>query len=51
MKACTKAGTTCGGCVPLVTQVMKAEMKKQPAWPSTTTCASTSRTRARSCTT
>ncbi|TCS35169.1 assimilatory nitrite reductase (NAD(P)H) large subunit precursor [Paucimonas lemoignei] len=29
MKACTKAGTACGGCVPLVTQVMKAEMKKQ----------------------
>jgi len=26
MKACTKAGATCGGCVPLVTQVMKAEM-------------------------
>ncbi|GGH52643.1 nitrite reductase large subunit [Comamonas phosphati] len=29
IKACTKAGATCGGCVPLVTQVMKAEMKKQ----------------------
>ncbi|OZI51004.1 nitrite reductase large subunit NirB [Bordetella genomosp. 4] len=29
LKACTKAGSTCGGCVPLVTQVMKAEMKKQ----------------------
>lgn len=29
LKSCTKAGTTCGGCVPLVTQVMKAEMKKQ----------------------
>jgi nitrite reductase (NADH) large subunit len=28
LKACTKAGSTCGGCVPLVTQVMKAEMKK-----------------------
>ncbi|MES2939738.1 MAG: nitrite reductase large subunit NirB [Pseudomonadota bacterium] len=28
LKACTRAGTTCGGCVPLVTQVMKAEMKK-----------------------
>jgi nitrite reductase (NADH) large subunit len=26
LKACTKAGATCGGCVPLVTQVMKAEM-------------------------
>ena len=29
MKACTKAGATCGGCVPLVTQVMKAEMTKR----------------------
>lgn len=29
IKSCTKAGATCGGCVPLVTQVMKAEMKKQ----------------------
>ncbi len=26
IKACTKAGSTCGGCVPLATQVMKAEM-------------------------
>ena len=29
MKACTKAGSTCGGCVPLVTQVMKAEMSRR----------------------
>jgi nitrite reductase (NADH) large subunit len=29
LKSCTSAGTSCGGCVPLVTQVMKAEMKKQ----------------------
>lgn len=29
LKSCTKAGTACGGCVPLVTQVMKAQMKKQ----------------------
>ena len=29
LKACTRAGTACGGCVPLVTQVMKAEMKKR----------------------
>jgi len=28
IKACTGAGTSCGGCVPLVTQVMKAEMQK-----------------------
>ncbi|QHJ00323.1 nitrite reductase large subunit [Xylophilus rhododendri] len=29
MKACTKAGATCGGCVPLVTQIMKLEMAKR----------------------
>ncbi|WP_295552212.1 nitrite reductase large subunit NirB [uncultured Pseudacidovorax sp.] len=29
LKACTKAGATCGGCVPLVTQVMKAEMGRR----------------------
>ncbi|WP_208607840.1 nitrite reductase large subunit NirB, partial [Paraburkholderia ginsengiterrae] len=29
LKCATSAGTSCGGCVPLVTQVMKAEMKKQ----------------------
>jgi len=29
LKSGTKAGTACGGCVPLVTQIMKAEMKKQ----------------------
>ncbi len=29
LKACTRAGTACGGCLPLVTQVMKAELKKQ----------------------
>lgn len=28
IKSCTKAGTACGGCVPLVTQVMKAQMVK-----------------------
>jgi len=28
LKKCTGAGTACGGCVPLVTQIMKAEMKK-----------------------
>jgi len=28
VKSCTGAGTSCGGCVPLVTQVMKAEMQK-----------------------
>lgn len=29
MKSCTKAGATCGGCVPLVTQVMKMEMSRR----------------------
>lgn len=29
LKACTKAGASCGGCVPLVTQIMKAEMVKR----------------------
>ncbi|PUA16348.1 nitrite reductase large subunit NirB [Glaciimonas sp. PCH181] len=29
LKTCTKAGTSCGGCVALVTQIMKSEMKKQ----------------------
>ena len=29
LKSCTKAGATCGGCVPLVTQVMKMEMSKR----------------------
>jgi nitrite reductase (NADH) large subunit len=28
LKSCTGAGTSCGGCVPLVTDIMKAEMKK-----------------------
>ena len=28
IKSCTKAGSTCGGCVPLVTQVMKFEMAR-----------------------
>lgn len=29
LKSCTKVGTSCGGCVPLVTQVLKAELKRQ----------------------
>ena len=29
IKSCTKAGTSCGGCVPLMTQLLKAELKKQ----------------------
>ncbi len=29
MKAATCAGASCGGCVPLVTQIMKSEMRRQ----------------------
>jgi nitrite reductase (NADH) large subunit len=29
MKTCNKAGASCGGCVPLVTQIMKTEMAKR----------------------
>ena len=28
VKSCTKAGTTCGGCVPLVTDILKDELRK-----------------------
>jgi nitrite reductase (NADH) large subunit len=28
LKKCTKAGTGCGGCVPLITDLLKAELKK-----------------------
>lgn len=28
IKACTKAGTSCGGCVPLVTDLLKDELRK-----------------------
>jgi len=28
LKSCTSAGTACGGCVPLLTQVLNAELKK-----------------------
>jgi nitrite reductase (NADH) large subunit len=28
LKTCTKAGSSCGGCVPLVTQVLKAELAR-----------------------
>ena len=50
LKTWTKAGTTCGGCVPLVTQMLKAEMKKRGVAVNTS-CASTSPIRARSCST
>lgn len=29
LKTCTKAGTSCGGCVPLVTQLLKAELARK----------------------
>ncbi len=29
IKSCTQAGSSCGGCVPLVTQLLKAEMAKR----------------------
>lgn len=29
LKKCTKAATACGGCAPLVTQVLKAELQRQ----------------------
>lgn len=29
LKSCTQAGATCGGCVPLATQVMRAEMTRR----------------------
>ena len=50
-RRCTKAGTGCGGCVPLVTELLEGRAEARPASRSTTTCASTSRTRARSCST
>jgi nitrite reductase (NADH) large subunit len=28
VKSCTKAGTTCGSCVPLVTDILKAELRR-----------------------
>ena len=29
LKACTRAGTSCGGCVPMVTQLLKSELARQ----------------------
>ena len=49
VKSCTKAGTGCGGCLPQVTDLLKAELKAIGQDRSTTTSASTSRTAARSC--
>jgi nitrite reductase (NADH) large subunit len=38
LKKCTTAGTACGGCVPLVTQVMNAELAKQGVTVSRALC-------------
>jgi nitrite reductase (NADH) large subunit len=38
LKKCTGAGTACGGCVPLVTQVLNAELAKQGVTVSRALC-------------
>jgi len=38
VKACTRAGTTCGSCVPLVKKIMSAEMTKQGLTVSNALC-------------
>ncbi len=38
LKAKTKAGTTCGGCTPLVTQLLNAELKKRGVSINTSMC-------------
>jgi len=38
LKACTKAGTGCGGCLPLVTEVLKDELRKTGATVSDRLC-------------
>ena len=38
LKKCTSAGTACGGCVPLVTQVLNAELAKQGVTVSRALC-------------
>ncbi|GAA5872094.1 hypothetical protein JCM8547_003101 [Rhodosporidiobolus lusitaniae] len=39
VKQCTKAGTGCGGCVPLITGIFKSEMKKAGNTVSNNLCA------------
>lgn len=48
LKAETKAGTGCGGCIPLVTQVLNAELAKRVS-KLTTTCVNTLLIRVRNC--
>ena len=38
IKACTNAGTSCGGCVPLVTQVLNSELTKRGVEVNTDLC-------------
>jgi nitrite reductase (NADH) large subunit len=38
LKTCTKAGTSCGGCTPLVTQLLNAELKKRGVTVNTSMC-------------
>ena len=38
VKACTKAGTSCGSCLPLVKQLMSAELEKSGITVSTALC-------------
>ena len=38
LKTKTKAGTTCGGCTPLVTQILNAELKKRGVSVNTSMC-------------
>ena len=38
LKACTKAGTSCGSCLPLVKNLLNAELKKSGAEVSTALC-------------
>jgi nitrite reductase (NADH) large subunit len=38
LKTRTKAGTTCGGCTPLVTQILNAELKKRGVSVNTSMC-------------
>jgi len=38
LKACTRAGTQCGSCVPLVKKLLEAELKKSGVTPSRALC-------------
>jgi len=38
LKSCTKAGTGCGGCVPMVTDILNSELKKSGKTVNTSLC-------------